>query len=95
MTWPKRGRRPLIPASYERAKLAIVLYAKIYAPEPVEELSILCLVRAWYGGYFCAAWHVFAYAIEHYYLNALVVLRLGWYRLLRLTPEQVDERFDR
>lgn len=59
----------------------------------LSDLSMRCLARAYYGGFFRAAIALAKAGVADRWMTACVRVRLAWYRALGLTEEQIDRRF--
>lgn len=61
-------------------------------PAPVMDLTLLCACRAWYGGYFRAAWRMVCFAVSNRVLDANLRLHLIRLQAEGFSDEQIEER---
>jgi len=59
--------------------------------EPIWQLNLWCLVRAWYGSYWRAAFELVKHACENVWLNFKVGCVIRWCRWRGLSDDQVEK----
>ena len=85
-------RRPVYPVPFADAMRGLPTLHAV-GNVVLSDLSMRCLVRAYYGGFFRAALALFHAGVSDRWMTVCVRTRLAWYRIRGLSAEQIDERF--
>lgn len=87
-----KRQHPVYPVPWENSMRALhTLQDKNIKSEALWELSLHCLVRAWYGGYWRAAFGVTRYAARQVWRSFRVSMLIVVCRWQGLTEEQIEE----